>query len=65
MTAEERRCWESMRRGLLMQVSAIDKLLESAQQHNDTPARESVPANNEPASGRLRAVGGPRDLRRI
>lgn len=58
MTPEERSCWESMRRGLLMQVAAIDKLLESAQQ---TPAPERDPATtHEPASGRLSAVRGGR-----
>lgn len=61
MTPSERRCWETMRRGLLMQVAAIDKLLESAQQANDTPARASVPAEpHEPAPGCLSAVKGGR-----
>lgn len=44
MTPEERTYWQTLRRGLLMQVAAIDKLLESAQQPNDRPAREIVPA---------------------
>lgn len=60
MTPEERRYLEITRRALLMQVAAIDKLLESAQQATDTPARESVPATHEPASGRLSAVSGGR-----
>jgi hypothetical protein len=50
MTSEERAYWQTKRRALLMEVAALDKLLESAQQVNDRPARVSVPADTtEPA----------------
>ena len=50
MTPAERQAYEEMRRGLLMAARGIARLLESAQQANDRPARESVPAaTTEPA----------------